>query len=264
MTASLPKPSFSGSLLMEMTRRDFQSKYIGSLFGLFWTVLNPLLLLVIFTFVFTVIFRARFAPEAGMGMNALYLLAGILPWVSFQEGLGRATVSLLEHRHLVTRVRFPVAVVPAVPVLSAVLSQLIGLTALLVLAAVYAQGLSVSWFWLPVLVGLQILFTLGLAFFLAGVNVFFRDTIHLVPVLLLVWMYGTPVFYPSTLVPENYQLLLALNPMAHLVEGYRRVILEAGSPAAASLPALSAGALLSITCGYFFFRRWSVHFADRL
>src|SRR4030042_572531 len=112
---SQPRLALSRPLLIEMTLRDFQSKYVGSLFGLFWTVINPLLLLVIFTFVFTVVFRAKFGEQAGIGTNALYILAGILPWVAFQEGLGRATVALLEHKNLVTRVQFPVAVLPAVP-----------------------------------------------------------------------------------------------------------------------------------------------------
>jgi len=249
---------------MEMTLRDFQSKYVGSLFGLFWTVINPLLLLVSFTFVFTVVFRAKFGPESGLGANALYILAGILPWVAFQEGLGRATVALLEHRNLVTRVQFPVAVLPAVPVLSAVLGQLIGLAVLIVLAAVYASGAGISLLWLPLLLILQILFTLGLAFLLAGLNVFFRDAVHLVPVLLLVWMYGTPIFYPAAMVPQKYQLLIALNPMAHLVEAYRRVILEAAPPGLSGLALLAAGAALSLILGYLLFRRWAIHFADRL
>jgi len=249
---------------MEMVLRDFQSKYVGSLFGLFWTVINPLLLLLIFTFVFTVVFRAKFGEGAGFGTNALYILAGILPWVAFQEGLGRATVVLLEHRNLVTRVQFPIAVLPAVPVLSAILGQLIGLVVLMVLAALYAAPPGIALSWLPLLLLLQATFTLGLAWILAGLNVFYRYVIHLVPVGIMVWMYGTPIFYPAAMVPPRYQFLIALNPMAQLVEAYRRVILEGTMPAGKGLLILGASAVLSLAIGSTLYRRWSLEFADRL
>ena len=261
---SEPRVWPSRGLLAQMVLRDFQSKYIGSLLGLFWTVINPLLLLLIFTFVFTVVFRAKFGAQAGFGTNALYILAGILPWVAFQEGLGRATGALLEHRNLVTRVQFPIAVLPAVPVLSAILGQLIGLAVLVVLAAVYAPGPGMGLAWLPVLILCQALFTLGLAWIVAGLNVFYRDVVHLVAVLLLVWMYGTPIFYPAAMVPERYRFLIAMNPMAHLIEAYRRVILEGAAPGLGSLAVLSGSAALSLAVGYGLYRRWSLDFADRL
>jgi ABC-type polysaccharide/polyol phosphate export permease len=261
---SKPRVWRSRGVLAEMVLRDFQSKYVGSLLGLFWTVINPLLLLMIFTFVFTVVFRAKFGAEAGLGTNALYILAGILPWVAFQEGLGRATGVLLEHRNLVTRVQFPVLVLPAVPVLSAILGQLIGLVVLLILAAIFAPGPGLGLAWLPVLIFFQALFTLGLAWIVAGLNVFYRDVVHLVAVLLLVWMYGTPIFYPAAMVPERYRFLIALNPMAHLIEAYRRVILEGAQPSLGGLAILGGCAALSLGLGFGLYRRWSLDFADRL
>ena len=264
VSVSQPRVWQSRGLLVEMVLRDFQSKYVGSLLGLFWTVINPLLLLVIFTFVFTVVFRAKFGAQAGFGHNALYILAGILPWVAFQEGLGRATGVLLEHRNLVTRVQFPTAVLPAVPVLSAILGQLVGLVVLIILAAVFAPGPGFSLALLPVLIFFQALFTLGLAWIVAGLNVFYRDVAHLVAVLLLVWMYGTPIFYPAAMVPARYQFIIALNPMAHLVEAYRRVILEGITPDWSGLAILGAGAALSLVVGFCLYRRWSRDFADQL
>jgi len=261
---SQPRIWPSHRLLLQMVLRDFQSKYVGSLLGLFWTVINPLLLLVIFTFVFTVVFRAKFGAQAGLGQNALYLLTGILPWVAFQEGLGRAAGVLLEHRNLVSRVQFPIALLPAVPVLSAILGQLVGLVVLVILAAVFAPGPGFSLWLLPLLILLQALFTLGLAWIAAGLNVFYRDVAHLVAVLLLVWMYGTPIFYPAAMVPARYQWIIALNPMAHLIEAYRRVILEGAAPSLGSLALLGAGAALSLIVGFALYRRWSLDFADQL
>lgn len=252
-------------LLWQMTLKDFRSKYVGSLMGIFWTVINPILLLLIFSFVFTVVFKAKFGEQAGFGSNALYILAGILPWMAFQEGIARASTVLLEHRNLITRVRFPGEVLPGVSILSGLMGQLIGFIILVILASVYMSGPGRSLWLLPLLFIIQFAFSLGLAWAVAAFSVYLRDILHLIPVLLLVWMLGTPIFYPASLVPEKYQLLININPIAHLVSAYRHIIIEGtGSYPLEGMIILAAFAASSLVIGGLIYRRLSPGFADRL
>jgi ABC-type polysaccharide/polyol phosphate export permease len=268
MTAIKRNLWFFGSygILAQMTLRDFKSKYVGSLMGIFWTVINPLLLLVIFTFVFTVIFKAKFGEQAGFGHNALYILAGILPWIAFQEGIGRSSTVLLEHRNLITRVRFPGEILPGVPILSALLGQIIGFMILLVLAVIYFPGTGKNLYLLPLLVILQLVFTLGLSWAVSALSVYLRDLLHLIPVLLLVWMFGTPIFYPASLVPEKFQMLINLNPIAHLVSAYRFALFgePVSYPWLQGILFLSVFAFASLLIGSIIFRKLAKNFADQL
>lgn len=247
-----------------MSLRDFRSKYAGSLLGVFWTVINPLLLLLIFTFLFGVVFKARFAGRPELSVSALYIMCGILPWLGFQEGLSRAGTVVVENQNLVTRTRFPLAVLPAYPAISALLSQLIGFFLLGLISAVLWRPIGLSVLLLPALVLLQLAFTVGLALMISGISVYLRDVIQITPVLFLVWMYATPIFYPAELVPPKFRMVIQVNPAAHLVMAYRRVLLEGGWPAPGSLLILGASALIALVLGSLIFRRLSRGFADHL
>ena len=232
------------SLLIELTLRDFRGKYAGSFMGIFWSVINPLLLLAVFTFVFTVIFEIRLGQMPGMKYNALYIFCGVLPWIAFQEAVQRSCTVFIEQKNLVTRVRFPAGALPASIVGSGVLGMLIGMIILLAVTWIITGRLPAQALLLPALIVLQMGFTLGLAWFAASVNVFFRDLQHLLPVGLLVWMYGTPIFYSPemvknvksvtilghTLTSDHLSAILTLNPIYHLVAGYRAVLLEGRIP----------------------------------
>jgi lipopolysaccharide transport system permease protein len=251
-------------LLWQMTLRDLKARYAGSILGVFWTVVNPVLLLAVFTFVFTVVFKARFANRPEITVSALYILAGLLPWIAFSEGLSRAASAVPENKNLVTRAQFPLPVLPAYPAIAALLGQLAGIAILVILAAVIVHHPALPLAVLPLILALQLLFTLGLALACAAVSVHLRDLVHLLPVILLVWFYATPVFYPQSLVPPRFELLITLNPMAHFIAAYRAVILDAAWPAPTSIAAASLAAIISLVIGSALFRRLSPHFADRL
>jgi ABC-type polysaccharide/polyol phosphate export permease len=247
-----------------MVERDLRSKYVGSLIGVFWTVINPLLLLLVFTFIFSVIFRARFGNEASVGISALYILCGLIPWLGFQEGVARSANYLVENRNLVSRIKFPTAVLPGVPVLSGFCGQLIGFLVLLVWAGIKGKLQMPAIFFLPVWMVFQICFGLGLGYLFSVAGVWVRDLIQLVPVLLLVWMYATPIFYPAALVPEKFQVLVWLNPIAQLVNGYRRMILEGAMPSLNQTIYLAGAALVSLIIGGLIFSRLSKGIPDRI
>lgn len=251
-------------LLFRMVERDLRSKYVGSLVGVFWTVVNPLLLLLVFTFIFAVIFRARFGTESRVSVSALYILCGLIPWLGFQEGVARSASYLLENRNLVSRVKFPVQVLPAVPVLSAFLGQLVGFVILLVWAGAKGKLHLPAALFLPVWMVLQIGFGLGLGYLFSAAGVWVRDLIQLIPVLLLVWMYATPIFYPASLVPERFQAVVWINPIAALVNGYRRMILEGTMPSLNQCLFLATAAAISLAIGAAAFSNLKKGIADRV
>ncbi|MFO8056061.1 MAG: ABC transporter permease [bacterium] len=251
-------------LLWQMTLRDLRGKYAGSLMGLFWTVINPLLLLAVFTFIFAVVFKAKFGEDVSVGISSLYILCGILPWLALADGVGRSGSVVLENKNLVTRALFPLPALPAFPALSALLGQLAGFVILFFLAGflVHPPGLPLLFF--PVLLVLQLLFTWGLCLFFSAVSVYLRDVIHVLPVLLLVWLYATPVFYPASMVPPRFRLIVYLNPMAHFLRAYRSIILEGTWPWVPTISLIIVFTAISFLVGALVFGRLSPGMADRL
>jgi len=254
----------SRRLIWRMTSRDFRARYAGSLMGVFWTVVNPLLLLLIFTFIFTVVFKARFGDRPEIGVSAIYILCGILPWLAFQEGIARAGSVALENKNLVTRALFPLTALPAYPALAALLGQLAGFVILAILAAIVVAPPGPPLLLLPVLLALQLAFTIGLAMAVTSISAYVRDVLHVLPVTLLVWFYGTPIFYPAELVPERFRFLIDLNPMAHLIGAYRNVLLEAKWPSLTTMAIITATAVIALLIGSLIHKRLAPGFADRL
>ena len=251
-------------LLWQMTLRDIRAKYAGSLMGVFWTVVNPLLLLAVFTFIFAVVFKARFGNEPGLAPSALYILCGILPWLAFSDGVARSATVILENKNLVTRARFPLSVLPAFPALSALSGQLIGAAVLVAAAGLRLHAPGPSIILLPLLVFLQFLFTVGVALALSALAIYVRDLAHVLPVLLLVWMYATPFFYPAALVPEKFSWVFMANPLAWLVGCYRAVLLEGAWPEPMAVLAIVAFALAAALIGAAVFQRLAPGIADRV
>lgn len=265
------------TLLYELTLRDFRGKYVASALGVFWALLNPVLLLLVFTFVFSVIFDIRLGRIEGFRFNALYIFCGILPWLAFQEALQRSSTILVEQKNLVTRLVFPASILPFSVTCSTMLSMSLG--AIVLLAAVYflAGCLHYQVLLLPIIILLQCLFTFGLSLFVATVNVYFRDLQHLLPVGLLVWMYGTPIFYSPemvtkikpvnllgvTITGERLELLLTMNPMHHLITVYRAILLDGVFPFD-NLEWFAFFVIASLCLGIITFNRGKKGFADVL
>ncbi len=262
------------ALWRALMMRDFRGKYAASFMGVFWSVVNPLLLLGIFTFVFTAIFRIRLGEEPGFANNALYIFCGVLPWIAFQESLQRSTTVLIEQKNLVTRVKFPSGVLPAAVIGSSMLGMLIGMVVLFGAVIFMTGRLPATALAIPLLIVLQAAFTLGLGWLAASLNVFFRDLQQLVPVLLLVWMYGTPIFYSPSMVPrtlnlggiqlDNVHLFLTVNPMHHLIAAYRAILLEGAMPPVANVAYLVAFSAVCLVVGGLAFRWGRSSFADVL
>ena len=220
----ITEPYKHRTLFWGFVNQEIKGRYAGSIFGLIWSILLPLANLLIYVFVFTVIFKIRLAPENGTDNFVLYLLSGLLPWMTFSEAIGSSPGIFVGKANLITKVAFPIELLPISGVAVVFFMNSIGL--LLFLCYLAVQGhLNFSWMVLPLVMGVHMLFTLGLVVLIASLSVFIRDIQQVIGVVLSLWMYLTPILYPITMVPEQIQWILYLNPMCMFIELYHQVLL---------------------------------------
>jgi lipopolysaccharide transport system permease protein len=249
-------------LILSLTKRELAARYRGSVLGFVWAVLTPVVMIAIFTIIFAGIFKAKFGASSSQWDYALYLFCGLLPWNAFQESLQLSSTTIVGHANLVKRVVFPLETLPISLSLAAVANQMFG-TVALILAAILLRGeLHATIVFLPVLVIPQLFATFGAAWLIASLGVFVRDIVQGITLLLMAWMYLTPIIYPESLVPDRYKGIVNLNPFTPLVRNYRRIILEGGMPDWRGLAYFAAFAAVSFILGYWWFARTRKNFAD--
>lgn len=253
-------------LFLKLLRRDFAERYRGSYLGLLWSLLLPLLSLLVFTFFFGVIFQVRWPGSSNGSLSnlALTLFVGLALYNFLAECLTRAPGLILAHANYVKNVIFPLEMLPAVLVASALLTLLVTLLVILLLQAVLGSGLSWTALWSPVAILPLVLFLLGLSWFLAALGVYIRDIQPLIVPLTQLLMFLSPVFYPITALPETLRPWLQLNPLALAIEQVRGVILF-GQPLSWTPYWLSLlAASLTMLFGLWWFARTRKGFADVL
>jgi lipopolysaccharide transport system permease protein len=249
-------------LIMSLARRELVSRYKGSVLGIVWAILTPVVMIAIFTFIFAGIFGARFGARGTPWDYALYLFCGLLPWTMFQETLQNASTTIVNHANLVKRVVFPLETLPVAQALSALGNQMFGVLALVVATIILRHELHATVLWLPVLLIPQLIFTLGAAWLVASLGVFLRDIAQGISLVLMAWMYLTPIIYPESIVPERYRLYINANPFTALVRSYRRIFLEGAAPDWWSLAYFTTFALILFVLGYWWFAKTRRNFAD--
>jgi homopolymeric O-antigen transport system permease protein len=250
-------------IVQVLVRREIRGRYVTSVIGLSWAVIQPLALLVLYTFVFSQVLNVRFGAGRHPSEFAVYLFCGMLPWLAFADGLTRASAVLIEERPLITKVVFPSEVLPVSAVVSALVMESVGLAVLLIVQAL-SGGLGWTLGVLPLVIALQFLLTLGLGWCLASVTVFLRDVRQLLALALTLWMFLTPIVYPEELVPPRFAWLLTVNPMRAVVLAYRTVVLEQRLPPRSALLTLAATAIIAFVAGHWLFERSKQYFADIL
>ena len=249
-------------LIFSFARRELLSRYKGSALGIAWAVLTPVVMIAIFTFIFAGIFGARFGVTDSHWDYAIYLFCGLLPWTMFQESVQQSANTIVAHANLVKRVVFPLETLPAAQVFAALANQLFATIALLIAAIIVRQRLDLSALWLPVLLVPQLIFALGVAWLIASLGVYLRDIAQGITLLLMAWMYLTPIIYPESIVPDRFRTFINLNPFTSLVRSYRRIFLEGAAPDWRGLAYFAAVALLIFIFGYWWFARTRKGFAD--
>ena len=249
-------------LIRSMVRRDILARYRGSFGDVFWTVLNPLLLMSTYFFVFGVVLRTRFGPEQSRTGFALYFLAGMLPWLAFSEPVGRASSVILEHRNFVKKLIFPLDILPVNQVLSGLVTEAFGTLVFVTGLLVLRHSVPVSVVWLPALLIPQLLFTAGVCWFLAALGAFVRDLGQIMGFVLTLWFFITPICYPEANLPPGALAVLRKNPIFVLVRGYRAVFLEGHAPELLPVIKLWAVALAAFWLGHIWFTKLRKSFAD--
>jgi lipopolysaccharide transport system permease protein len=249
-------------LIISLSRRELAARYRGSVLGIVWALLTPMVMIAIFTFIFAGIFKARFGDSQSQWDYALYLFCALLPWNAFQESLQVSSNTIVVHANLVKRVVFPLETLPVAQTLAGVANQMFGTAVLVIAIAVLRHQVHATILFLPLLVIPQIVATLGGAWLVASLGVFVRDIVQGLTLFLLAWMYVTPIIYPESLVPERYLSLVNLNPFTPLIRNYRRILLDGIPPDWRGLAYFSAFALVSFLFGYWWFARTRKNFAD--
>lgn len=249
-------------LIFTFAKRELVGRYKGSALGIAWAVLTPVVTIAIFTFIFAGIFGARFGPAHSSWEYALYLFCGLLPWSMFQESVQQSSNTIVAHANLVKRVVFPLETLPAAHVFAALGNQLFATAALLVATIVVRQRMDLNALWFPALLIPQIFLALGAAWLVASLGVFLRDIAQGITLLLMAWMYLTPIIYPESLVPERFRTFINLNPFTSLVRSYRRIFLDGAPPDWRGLAYFGAVAIVVFIFGYWWFARTRKGFAD--
>jgi lipopolysaccharide transport system permease protein len=244
-------------LLYFLVWRDLKVRYKQTALGIFWIVLQPLLT----TFIFTVLFGLLLQVPSGDAPYPVFALAALIPWHYFSGSLTRASTSLVNSANLVTKVYFPRLIIPLTGVLAGLVDFAIGFVLLIVVMAIYGIRPAPAALLLPAFLLLAMATALGVGLWLSALNVRYRDVNYLVPFLVQIWFYATPVAYGSMLIPEQYRWLLGLNPMTGVVEGFRWALLGQEPPG--QLFALSVTiTIVILMTGLVYFRRTERTFAD--
>jgi lipopolysaccharide transport system permease protein len=249
------------SLLFQLVRRDFQQRFVGSAIGWIWGLIHPLVLLGSWWFVFGVCLGEK-GPEGVP--YALFIFAGMLPWLLFSETVQRSASSLLDQSNLITKTVFPAEIVPVSVFLSSLVSHALALSLMIAAFAVARNQISIFLIVLPLYTFLIGLLAVGIGWIVASLHVFLRDTAQVLSVVLVVWFWATPIMFDDTKFPPVVRPVLRANPMFYAVRAYRGLLLTSGWPRWEDLAMLAAYGVTAFVLGGLFFRYMKRGFADVL
>jgi ABC-type polysaccharide/polyol phosphate export permease len=251
------------SLLFQMVRRDFEKRFIGSAAGWLWGVIHPIVLLLSWTFVFGFVLKV----PAGDGIQnySLWLFSGFLPWLLFQDTVMRSSTSLIEQTNLLKKTIFPAEIVPLSIFLSSLIHHAIGLVLVIGAVAIWLDHISAMLVFLPIYMLAVGLFAVGIGWIVAALHVYLRDTAQALAVGITLWFWVTPIFIAESSYPPGWpRLLIAANPMAYVVRGYRALLLTNRPPNFQELAIAMTFAVVTFFLGGLFFRYLKRGFADVL
>ncbi|MDF9840209.1 MULTISPECIES: ABC transporter permease [unclassified Paenibacillus] len=245
-------------MLKNLVVRDLRTRYKESVLGFLWTLINPLLMLLIYSIVFKTIMRMDIENYS------IFLFAGLLPWQYHQTVVSSNTSIIINNNGLIKKVYFPAEILPLSSTIAGAINFLLSLLVLLVSMIVVGVPFSLNIIFLPLLLFLQMIFIFGLSLILSSLNVFFRDLEHIVGILMMAWFYMTPVFYPLSMVPEKFQAIFALNPMTPLEQAYRQIFYYGKPPEMHTLGSFFVYSVIFLIVGLLLFNNLKKKFAEEL
>lgn len=245
-------------MLSNLVKKDLRTRYKGSVLGFLWTFINPLLQLIVYTMVFSMIMRA------GIDKYYIYLFVALVPWIFFATSITTSASSIIGNKDLIKKIYFPRLIIPMSVVNGAFMNMIF--TMVVVFAALIFSGIGISKYilLLPIILILEFLFALGLSFIVSALNVYFRDLEHILGIVTMAWMYGTPILYDINMVPENLQPIFNLNPMTPIIVAIRDILYYKRMPDLSHMGAIFVWSIGFIIMGYFIFQKLQKGFVEEL
>jgi lipopolysaccharide transport system permease protein len=245
-------------LLYFLTWRDIKVRYKQTMLGAAWAIIQPLFTMVVFSLFFG---RLAKIPSDGVPYP-IFSFTGLVPWTLFAYGLSQSSNSLVASANLIRKIYFPRLVIPIASLLSGVVDFLIAFVVLLGMMVWYGILPGLNALWLPLLVLLALVTSLGVGLWLCALNVQYRDVKYVIPFLTQFWMFATPIAYPSSLLSEPWRTVYGLNPMVGVIEGFRWALLGTATRPGPMLAVSSVAAVVLLITGALYFRRMERNFAD--
>lgn len=245
-------------LLYFLTWRDIKVRYKQTVLGASWAILQPVMMMVVFS-----LFFGKLAKMPSDGVPyPIFSLAGLVPWTFFAYALTQSSNSMVQSANLVKKVYFPRLAVPIASVLSGVAD--FGIAFVVLLGMMFCFGIVPSWpiFILPFLLLLALVTSLGVGLWMSALNVLYRDVRYVIPFLTQIWMFATPIAYPTSIVPQQWRMLYGVNPMVGVVEGFRWALLGTNTQPGPMLFVSTLAAVAMLSSGAYYFRRMEKTFAD--
>jgi ABC-type polysaccharide/polyol phosphate export permease len=241
-------------LIWALALKELKLRYKRSILGFLWALLNPALTMAVLTVVFSTILRF------GIPNYAIFLLCVLLPWTFFSQSLSYSVDCIVGNGELIKKVSVPKLVFPVAAVVSNVINLLLSLIPMALLVLVMGHPFYRTWLYLPVPMAALIIFTLGMTFFFAAANVYYRDVAHILQVVLSAWFYFTPIIYALDFIPPNRQWLFKLNPIIYVINGFRLSIYYGQLPKWRSIAASFVCAFIALFIGFAIFRKYQDDF----
>ena len=241
-------------LIWALALKELKVRYKRSFLGFLWALLNPLLLMLILTVVFSTIMRSQIQHFS------VFLLSMLFPFTFFSQSLSYAAESIVGNAALIKKVRIPKLVFPVAALVSNLINLVLSLIPLALIVLVTGPPFHWTWIYLPVPLLALALFTLGATFFFAAANVFYRDVSHILQIVLQLWFYATPILYDINIFPERYHWLFKLNPLIFVLNGFRLSVYWGMLPEAQSILASFICAFVSLGIGFWIFHRYQDNF----
>jgi ABC-2 type transport system permease protein len=234
-------------LLKNLVIKELKLRYKRSVLGFLWTMLNPLMMMIILTLVFSQMMRFD------MKNFAIFLLCGLLPWNYFSHSVSMSTMSLISNANLINKVYIPKAVFPLSIIFSNMVNMILSLIPLFLLMLFMGIDIQPSIFLVPLLLLILMLFTTGISLFISCVNVFFRDFTHMIEIIITAWFYLTPIIYPADMIPAKYEMVFRLNPLVYIIGSFREVIFYGKIPDFSIMANSLLASTFSFVIGYWYF-----------